>query len=81
MVAKNSKGFPVSPFLNTVLTGLENGNAGFIATTIFGCLSLYLLWCTQKGNLKFGIRIPFFFLIAYNEVRDIFKIYFKKMKG
>jgi hypothetical protein len=46
MVAKNSKGFPVSPFLNTVLIGLENGNAGFIATTIFGCLSLYLLWCT-----------------------------------
>ena len=53
--------FPANAFLNNMLLGLEGGNAGFIATAIFGFLVLYLLWCTQKGNIKFGIRIPFIF--------------------
>lgn len=38
--------------------GLDNGNAGFIATAIFAYLCLYMLWCVQKGTVKFGVRIP-----------------------
>lgn len=56
-------GFPTYTFLNRMLIGLENANAGFIATVIYGFLSLYLLWCTTKGNIKFGFRIPFLFTL------------------
>lgn len=44
--------------MNELLIGLNNGNAGFIATGIFAYLCLYMLWCVQKGTVKFGIRIP-----------------------
>ena len=44
--------------LNEMFIGLENGNAGFVSTGIFAYLCLYMLWCVQKGNIKFGIRIP-----------------------
>jgi hypothetical protein len=37
-------GFPADAFLNRLLTGLETGGAGFLATAVFGFLSLYLLW-------------------------------------
>ena len=33
--------------------------AGFLSTFIFAYLCLYMLWSLQKGNIKFGIRIPF----------------------
>lgn len=49
-------GYPAHTFFNKMLIGLDDGNAGFIATAIFGALSLYLLWCCQKGNIKFGLR-------------------------
>ena len=38
--------------------GLDNGNAGFLATGIFAYLCLYLVWAVQKGTVKFGLRIP-----------------------
>jgi LMBR1 domain-containing protein 1 len=60
-IAIKPNGVPASSFLNKILLGLEAGNAGFIATAIFAFLSLYLLWCVQKGNIKFGVRIPFIF--------------------
>lgn len=56
-------GYPAHSFLNKLLLGLEHGNAGFVGTAVFAFLSLYLLWCTQKGNIKFGVRIPFLFQI------------------
>jgi LMBR1 domain-containing protein 1 len=46
------------PWLNELLIALEKGNAGFIATFVFAYFCLYMLWCVQKGNIKFGIRIP-----------------------
>ena len=39
--------------------GLNNRNAGFLSTAIFAYLCLYILWCVQKGTVKFGIRVPF----------------------
>lgn len=49
---------PLIPFFNELLIGLEQKNAGFLATFIFAYLCLYMLWAVQKGNIKFGIRIP-----------------------
>jgi LMBR1 domain-containing protein 1 len=51
-------GRPLVPFLNEMLIGLDNGNAGFLATGIFFYLCLYLVWCVQKGTVKFGMRLP-----------------------
>lgn len=51
-------GRPLIPFMNELLIGLSNRNAGFLATGIFAYLCLYMLWCVQKGTVKFGIRIP-----------------------
>ncbi len=50
---------PLIPFLNEMLIGLEERNAGFLSTFIFAYFCLYILWSVQKGNIKFGIRIPF----------------------
>jgi len=63
VLAPGWSGFPSSPFLNKVLTDLEESGVNFLGTAIFAFLSLYLLWCVQKGNIKFGLRIPFFFTI------------------
>jgi len=55
-------GFRLTGFLNNMLVYLqEDGNVGFIATAIFMFLCLYLVWAVTKGNVKFGIRIPFLF--------------------
>ena len=45
--------------MNELLIGLNNRNAGFLSTAIFAYLCLYILWCVQKGTVKFGIRVPF----------------------
>ena len=58
-IAKGTLGRPLIPFMNELLIGLDNKNAGFLATGIFTYLCLYILWCVQKGTVKFGIRIPF----------------------
>lgn len=63
VLAPGWSGFPSSPFLNKVLTDLEESGVNFLGTAIFAFLSLYLLWCVQKGNIKFGLRIPFIFTI------------------
>jgi len=34
------------PFLNKMLSDLLEESAGFIATSIYAFLGLYLLWCT-----------------------------------
>jgi len=57
-IAKGYLNRPLIPFMNELLMGLDNGNAGFIATGVFAYLCLYILWCVQKGTVKFGIRIP-----------------------
>lgn len=50
-------GKPIYPFLNNLLTALENNNVGFVATAFFALFCLYLLWATIKGNVKFGLRV------------------------
>lgn len=45
--------------MNELLTGLEDRNAGFLSMFIFAYLFLYMIWSVQKGNIKFGIRLPF----------------------
>jgi LMBR1 domain-containing protein 1 len=75
VLAKNKNGFPPSPFLNAVLTGLDSSGVTFLSTAIFALLSLYLLWCTQKGNIKLGVRIPFLFTIHPMKVNfDIYNL-------
>ncbi len=57
-------GFPAASFLNSILNGLQDkSSAGFVATAIFAFLAIYLIWAVTKGNLKFGIRIPFLFTL------------------
>ena len=55
------EGQPYAYFLNTLFTDLVNKNVAFFATLIYGMFAFYLLWCTMKGNFKFGLRIPFLF--------------------
>ena len=50
-------GQPFYPFLNNLLVYLSDHNASFVATAFFALFCLYLLWCTIKGNLKFGMRM------------------------
>lgn len=57
-IAKRFTDRPLIPWLNELLIKLEEANAGFVATFVFAYFCLYMLWCVQKGNIKFGIRIP-----------------------
>jgi LMBR1 domain-containing protein 1 len=52
-------GTPVWTVLNSMFSSLNSQNLNFISTGIFGLLAIYLLWSVQKGNIKFGLRIPF----------------------
>lgn len=49
---------PLIPLMNELLIQLNNSSAGFLATGIYAYLCLYMLWCVQKGTVKFGMRIP-----------------------
>jgi LMBR1 domain-containing protein 1 len=44
-----------------MLINLDNSGAGFISSSIFSGILIYLLICTVKGNFKCGLRIPFLF--------------------
>ena len=44
--------------MNELLIGLDEGNAGFLSTGLYFYLCLYLIWCVQKGTVKFGLRLP-----------------------
>jgi LMBR1 domain-containing protein 1 len=50
---------PVWSFLNGMFSSLNAQGLNFISTILFGVLTIYLLWCVQKGNLSVGLRIPF----------------------
>lgn len=60
-------GKPLTPFLNTVFVWLEFSIARFISTIFFAFLSIYMLCCTIKGNIKFGLRV--FFLIKIHPMK------------
>lgn len=48
-------------FVNTFLVYLQNNNASVVATVLLLYVSLYLVWCVQKGTISLGIQIPFIF--------------------
>ena len=51
-------GVPVWTALNGLFVTLSAQGLNFISTGIFGIMTIYLLWCTQKGNISVGFRIP-----------------------
>lgn len=54
----------VSTFLSDLFNKLEDQlSLGFIASILFSCLAVYLLVVVTKGNVKFGLNIPFLFTI------------------
>ena len=57
--AIRSNGVPVFTFLDQPLLDLSNGNLSFLAVGLYSLLVLYLQGCAVKGNLVFGLRIPF----------------------
>lgn len=57
LVTKNDR--PLIPFLNEMLVWMQNSRVGFFATIIYSYFILYLVCAVIKGNIKFGIRIPF----------------------
>lgn len=63
-------GFPSTGFLNTIFTYLETTIMGWFGTILLAGFSIYLLACTQKGNLKFGLRIPFIFTIHPMKINE-----------
>lgn len=50
---------PVYTFLDEPLLSLSEGNLNFLSVGLYSLLVLYLQGCAVKGNLVFGIRIPF----------------------
>ncbi|CAD8181779.1 unnamed protein product [Paramecium octaurelia] len=65
-------GFPAYSFLNKMFIYLEGTVMSFIGTILLALFTLYLLGCTYKGNLKFGLRIPFLFTIYPMKVNETF---------
>ncbi len=57
-------GQPAFLFLDSVLLNLSKGVASFISAILYGILVLYMSVCLIKGNIIFGIRIPF--VIAFH---------------
>lgn len=57
-VAKSVLNRPLLPFLNELLIKLDQSNASFLGTGIFFYLCIYIIWCVQKGTVRFGMRIP-----------------------
>jgi len=54
---------PVRPVLNYWLESIEQSPVAFLASVLFVLFGYYLVACTIKGNVKFGIR--FFFITFY----------------
>lgn len=61
------KGKPLDFFLNTFLFWVEFKVTRFFSTIIFAFISMYLVFCVMKGNIKFGLRI--FFLMPVHEMK------------
>lgn len=51
---------------------LNEGSAGFIASILYGFLVVYMLICLVKGNVIFGIKIPYVMSIHPLEVNKTY---------
>ena len=64
----NSGGKPLFLFLDPPLNNLQsNASAGFLAVAIYSFLVLYLQGASVKGNMVFGLRIPF--IISFHPMK------------
>lgn len=64
----NSNGTPIFTFLDTPLVNLqEQPGLGFLSVAIYSLLVLYLQGCAVKGNITFGLRIPF--IISFHPMK------------
>lgn len=50
-------GKPIYPLIGNLFSSFQQNNVAFLAFGFFSLFCLYLLWCTVKGNTKFGLRI------------------------
>lgn len=50
---------PAFPFIDTFLVDLSAGPVNFLAVAIYSGMVLYMLLCAIKGNIVFGVRIPY----------------------
>ena len=58
--------------LNKVFIWLEFSVARFISTIFFAALTIYMLFCVIKGNIKFGLRLFFIMKIHPMKVRNTY---------
>mmetsp|Transcript_10640 Transcript_10640/g.20578 ORF Transcript_10640/g.20578 Transcript_10640/m.20578 type:complete len:512 (-) Transcript_10640:1610-3145(-) len=56
IAVKDDTGTPASPFLNSVLIGLDHPASRWFGTAVYAGLAIYLMWACIKGNIKFGLR-------------------------
>jgi hypothetical protein len=59
-------------FLDGAFTTLNEGTTGFIASILYGFLVIYMLICLIKGNVIFGIKIPYVMSIHPLEVNKTY---------
>ena len=63
-----SGGKPIYTFLDKPLVNLQaTAGIGFLAVAIYSILVLYLQGCAVKGNIVFGLRIPF--IISFHPMK------------
>ena len=55
----NPDGQPLYGFMDDWFDSLDQGGGAFVATILFGILSIYMVMCLVHGNTIFGFRIPF----------------------
>lgn len=60
-------GIPIFTFIDPVLSDLAEGNFSFLTIGFYSLMVLYLQGCAVKGNLVFGLRIPY--IINYHPMK------------
>lgn len=59
-------------FLDGAFASMNEGTTGFIASILYGFLVIYMLICLIKGNVIFGIKIPYVMSIHPLEVNKTY---------
>ncbi len=58
--------------MDSAFASLDSGSGGFIASILYGLLVVYMLICLIKGNVIFGIKIPYVMSIHPLEVNKTY---------
>ncbi len=67
-----ANGSPSFRLLDGLFASLNQGTGGFIASILYGVLVVYMLICLVKGNIIFGIKIPYVLSIHPLEINKTF---------